>query len=327
MYPKQNLQPGQTGPAVSQLQQFLKSQGLLTDAQIASGPGIYGPQTTAAVKKWQQMNGVDNTSGPGYWGPKSIAVASGKGATPDTQESVDALYRDAASKNPAISSLTKGGSSLDDIISALQSGNLSGITDSMGMPFSVADQQKALKQAQEDTKLYYEALKKNETADAERALAQKQADYQDYLINSGESFKEDKLAADQTAANKGVLFSGGRIQKEKNLENAYNRDQASKFGSYSRSIGQTAQDYQYKYGDSSANRLKDYYKLGTNMYNANVARDGVSSAGLSNVYNPKQFDFQGIRNTERKAAENTRAAGLLWNKGNKLLATGYNNKY
>jgi murein L,D-transpeptidase YcbB/YkuD len=327
MYPKTNLQPGQTGPEVQKLQQFLLSKGLLTAQQIATGPGIYGPQTTAAVKKWQQMNGVDNTSGPGYWGPRSIAAASGVPGGKEDQSSVDARYRDAVAKNPAVSSLVTGGSSLDQIISALQTGDLSGITDSMGMPFSVADQQAALKQADDDTKLYYEALKTKETTDAELALAQKQADYQDYLLKSGQEFEEDKTKADQSAADRGVLFSGGRYQKEKNLERAYQQDQASKFGSMTRDIAGTAGDFQYKYGMEPAKGLSQYYKLGGNTYNANVAEGGVGSSGLSSVYNPRDFNYQGTQNVARKTAANTRAAGLLWNKGNKLLATGYNNKY
>jgi len=327
MYPTTNLQPGQTGAAVSQLQQFLLSQGLLTAKQIATGPGIYGPATTAAVTKWQQQNGVDNTTGPGYWGPRSIAAVSGKASSGQDQASVDALYKAAAAKNPVINDLTKGGSTVDQIVMALSTGDLSGITDPMGMPFSVQDQQAALQQADEDQKLFYEALKTKETTDAESALAQKQADYQDYLISSGQQFEGDKTKLDQNAVNQGVLFSGGRVQKEKNLERTYGQDQASKLATMTRDIGSTANDFQYKYGKEATQGLNKYYNLGGNTFNANTAQGGVGTMGLSSVYNPNQYDFQGTRNVERKAAANTRAAGLLWNKGNKLLATGYNNQY
>jgi len=327
MYPQNNLRPGQSGQAVAQLQQFLQSQGMLSAADIATGPGIYGPRTTAAVKKWQQQNGVDNSSGPGYWGPRSIQAASGRGNVPETQASVDAQYRDAISKNPAVNSLTKDGSSLDEIISALQSGNLSGITDAQGMPFSVRDQQKALASAEEDNALYYEALQEKETAETESSLAQKQSDFQNYLLNSGQQFQEDKTEMDQSAADSGVLFSGGRVQKERNLERAYSQDQDYKRGNFERNIGSTAQDFQYKYGNKETEGLSNYFKAGSNSYNAGVATGGVSSNRLSNIYKPKDFNFQGTMNTERSANSNTRAAGKLWNKGNKLLATGYNNKY
>lgn len=327
MYPTKNLQPGQSGPEVSQLQQFLLNAGYLSAQDIATGPGVYGPRTTAAVKKWQQANGVDNSSGPGYWGPKSVAAASGKSTKQETQEEVDARYKDAASKNPVISSLATGGSSLDDIISALSTGNLSGITDATGKPFSVKDQQDALKRADEDLKLYYEALQEKESADTEASLAQKQADYQNYLLTSGQDFEADKVKADQNAANSGVLFSGGRVQKEKNLERAYAQEQASKMGAYSRDIANTARDFQYKYGESPTKKMSDYFKLGGNTYNANVAQGGVGSTGLSSVYKPSQYDFQGTKNVERKTEAQKRAAGLLWNKGNKLLASGYSNQY
>ena len=78
MYPTTALEPGSTNKTeVKKLQDFLVSQGFMTPTQVSTGPGIYGPQTTAAVKAWQQANGVDNSTGPGYWGPRSIAVASG----------------------------------------------------------------------------------------------------------------------------------------------------------------------------------------------------------------------------------------------------------
>lgn len=81
MPPTTNLQPGATGAAVQQLQQWLVSQGYLTQAQMNTGPGTYGPATTAAVKAFQQAKGVDNSSGPGYWGPLTIAAASNPQST------------------------------------------------------------------------------------------------------------------------------------------------------------------------------------------------------------------------------------------------------
>jgi len=83
MYPTVSLQPGSSNSVeVKKLQDFLLSQGLLTAAQIATGPGIYGPLTTAAVKAYQEKMGVDNKSGPGYWGPLTIAKAGSTPAKP-----------------------------------------------------------------------------------------------------------------------------------------------------------------------------------------------------------------------------------------------------
>ena len=70
--PTQVLKPGDTGSSVKQLQDYLVSRGLMTQPQVDTGYGIYGPQTTAAVAKLQQLYGIDNSSGVGYFGPKTI---------------------------------------------------------------------------------------------------------------------------------------------------------------------------------------------------------------------------------------------------------------
>ena len=380
MYPNVKLQPGQRGPEVEKLQNFLMSQGFLTEEQIDTGPGIYGPQTTNAVKRWQEINGVENTSGPGYWGPQSIGVASGEvvqpistisnqpttiaepatssifagGLAPDdpsnqfntqtgqpnpnwtgnagtrtdpNQPLTNEEYDAGADANPKVKEATEGGSTLEEILAAVESGDFSGLKDSTGQPFSAEDQQKALADAESDNKLYYEALQSKETADAESAMAKQKADYQDYLITSGQQFEADKSKSDQSSADRGVLFSGGRVQKERNMERAYSQDQASALADTSRNIGNTARDFQYKYGNDAANNLSSNYNLGGNSYNASRATGGVSSNGLSSIYNPSQYNYQGTRNTERSANSNQRAAGYLWNKGNKLLSSSYNNQY
>lgn len=255
---------------------------------------------------------------------QSGGAASG-GETGDPR---DKPYNDARDSNPRIKDLAdKGGSTPAEIAAALLSGDLSGIVDWQGKPFSPEDQQKALSDADESTKAFYEQQQAKETADAESSLAQKQADYQDYLINSGQNFESDKTQSDQTAADSGILFSGGRVQKEQNLQRAYEQDQASKLASVSRSIGTTANDFQYKYGNDAASGLSKYYNLGGNTFNPNVAAGGVGQKSLSSVYNPGSNNYYGTRRKERALDNATRSAGYLWNKGNKLLATGYNNQY
>ena len=81
MPPTTNLSPGMTGPEVKKLQDYLLSKQLLTQAQINTGYGNYGPATTAAVKALQNEYGVDNSSGPGYWGPQTRAAATGSSTT------------------------------------------------------------------------------------------------------------------------------------------------------------------------------------------------------------------------------------------------------
>lgn len=345
MYPNTNLQPGQTGPEVKKLQDFLVSQGIMTPEQVATGPGIYGPQTKAAVAKWQQQNGVDNSTGVGFWGPRSIAKASSAGAsssgtpssTPSasivngkidkaTLDKINSEVLGETKNDPIMSQYMNAGNTADSLLNAYLTGDFSQTKNQYGQPFTVEEQQKALKQAEEMDKAFYDQQKAKETADTEAALAQKQADYQDYLLSSGEKFQQDKSTLDQNAANQGVLFSGARSQKEKALQTAYERDQASRLGSYGRDIASTAQDYQYKYGNDAANSLSKYYNAGANTYNAGVATGGVGSSGLSNVYNPSASNYAGTRIGERAGTAQKKAAGLLANRGNKLLATSYSNQ-
>ena len=76
-FPTSALQPGASGQSVKQLQDYLVSQGMMTQEQVNTGYGVYGPQTTEAVRKLQEKLGVDNSSGVGFFGPKTISALSG----------------------------------------------------------------------------------------------------------------------------------------------------------------------------------------------------------------------------------------------------------
>lgn len=72
------LQPGSTDIAnVKKLQDYLVSKGYMTQSQINSGYGIYGPQTTAGVAAMQKALGVDNSTGVGYYGPRTMTAITG----------------------------------------------------------------------------------------------------------------------------------------------------------------------------------------------------------------------------------------------------------
>jgi hypothetical protein len=113
-YPTTSLQPGSTGSAVKQLQDYLVSQGYMTQAQVNTGYGTYGPQTTAAVKALQQKLSVDNSSGPGYWGPKTLAAVSGGGAPSNTQPTTTLVSPTTTQPNSYYQS-TNGGQSQQQI--------------------------------------------------------------------------------------------------------------------------------------------------------------------------------------------------------------------
>ena len=61
--PGVNLQRGAQGGAVKQLQSALVKAGVMTQAQMNSGPGSFGPLTQASLKKFQRAHGVDSDRG------------------------------------------------------------------------------------------------------------------------------------------------------------------------------------------------------------------------------------------------------------------------
>lgn len=275
---------------------------------------LTGAALLAALKKINPGGTVES---------QAIAKAGGVWVTPEEKAALDKAHDAAITNNPYTGSHVAAGNTPESLRIAAETGDLSGIVDAQGQPFSLADQQAALAQATEDNRLFYEAQKQKDTQDAEAALKQKQLDYQKYLADSQTKFESDKATLDQNAADKGVLFSGGRAQKEKALGSQYAQDQAYKQSTVGADIGQTARDYQYKYGNESANNLSDYYRLGSNQYNPSVATGGVTSGGLSSVYSTGGSNFQGTKNVERQATAQTRAANLLANKANKLTGSLY----
>lgn len=73
--PTTALQPGSSDSAnVTALQNYLVANGYMTQQQMNTGPGTYGPATTAAVAALQKKLGVDNSTGVGYYGPKTQAA-------------------------------------------------------------------------------------------------------------------------------------------------------------------------------------------------------------------------------------------------------------
>lgn len=83
MPPTTYLQPGSSDTqAVKKLQDYLVNKNYMTQDQVNTGYGIYGPHTKAGVTAMQNALGVDNTGGAGYYGPKTLkAIQSSPSAT------------------------------------------------------------------------------------------------------------------------------------------------------------------------------------------------------------------------------------------------------
>ena len=244
-------------------------------------------------------------------------------------QEIEKEYISAAGENPVIKNLLNGGSSIEDIILGLETGDISGLKKADGLPFSIDEQQKALARAQDDIKAGYETIQRKATDDAETKLAQGQDDYQNFLLNQGNEFRIDKAKLDQQSADRGVLFSGSRLQKQRNLEKTYNDNQAYAERAQARNINNTASDYQSKYGDKAARGLSQYYQVrGGNTFNSSVARGGVGTSGISSIYNTGAEGGYGIGSVgkDRQTQANIRAGHYLKNRSNQLSSSGYNNQ-
>jgi hypothetical protein len=88
-FPTVSMQPGNSGGNVTALQQWLVKNGLLTQAQMNTGVGIYGPATTAAVASLQAQLGVNAGASSGYYGPLTIAAIQADLATLTTPSHPD----------------------------------------------------------------------------------------------------------------------------------------------------------------------------------------------------------------------------------------------
>jgi len=239
-------------------------------------------------------------------------------------------YALAVAKHPTIAPfLVQNGGDPAIILNAYQTGNWSGVNDMTGKPFSDEDQKVAVEKANSALAPGFDAQQRFDESNVERNLGDIKRGYDESLKKSESSFQSDKTNLDQDAANKGVLFSGGRVQKEKNLRAQYERDQASNLASTGSNLAKVGSDYQYKYGDTAVNKpsISSYFNLDTNTFNPSVAAGGTIPGGLSNVYNSSGKNFQGTEVNKNKAAVQTRAASLLANKANKLTSYGYKNQF
>jgi len=343
------LNRGSYGDQVKALQQYLNGLGY----DVGKMDSTYGPKVEAAVKQYQLDNGL---TPDGVFGSDSIAKAKTLGATatpagapgtgkqpddpsfmfrqdngklnekfvPKTQEDLDKFYNLSVASHPVFA-----GNSPEALAYASSTGDFSNLLNPEGKPFSQADEEAATAKANEALAPGFNATKSYDTANTEDALKLKNLDYNNFLNSEKTNFKTDKNTLDKNAADNGVLFSGGRYQKEKALQDVYQRNLATKTATAGADIGGTLRDYQYKYGGAAVKNpsLSQYFQLGSNTYNPGAVRRNVTPGSLSSIYDPSAYDFQGTAVNTNKANAAIRAAALLANKGNKLVGTGYKNQF
>lgn len=240
---------------------------------------------------------------------------------------IDQEYYDALVRNPLIKNLVDQGATPHQIVTAVNTGDFSVFPPTIKAAFTPEQEQAAREAALKDDQAYFDMIREKDKADAEAKLASNQANYQDYLIQAGQQFETDKASLDQQSADRGVLFSGARAQKQRNLKQAYEQNDATNRRKTGENIASIAQPYQYAHGNEAASALGDYYKLGSNAYNPNKALSNVGSGGISNLYNPDKYkNFYGTTNTYQQALAAQGGARKLENEANKMMGSGYNYK-
>lgn len=234
----------------------------------------------------------------------------------------------ALSQNETVMKMA-GNNTADSILNAYTSGDWSGVVDLTGKPFTNKQKDEAVAASQKALDPAFKAQTTYDRDTVEQSLNSEAQGFDQFLKDEGKQFGQDKDTLDSNAADQGVLFAGSRVQKLNDLRNTYADRQAIERRNVGNRIQSTGRNYHYAYGDDNTRKISDLFKLSSGQnYNPNVAGGKTSPiGGMSSMYNSGNFKYQGTIPVSQKAAVQTRAAGLLTNRANKLTSTGYNNKF
>lgn len=284
--PTGQLMPGSTGDAVKQLQNYLVSKGLMTQQQVATGYGTYGPQTTAAVAKLQQQLGVDNASGVGYYGPKTIAAIGGSstsqsqgGNTQTGDNAGSTTTTDINTYNPSYGVTPEQWAQMNGtqraVISAASTAKQAAY-QSDGQQLTFAD---ALKAAAADPNIIstYADAAKLDAQDFQQNLQQLQtASSTAGELNQMQFENDRKQLAEQSAA-KGQAYSGFRNQAQEQLGKTEAGIVQSSRSALKQSLDSATRAFEAKYGTAATTPA-------TANFSDPLANSNIS---LSGQYQPK----------------------------------------
>lgn len=203
--PTKNLQQGAEGQDVQQLQNYLVQHGYLTSDQVATGPGIYGPQTTAAVAKLQQDLGVQAGTGSGAFGPKTQSALSQKynsffdskkdTPSPDTNPRTDIQNATQNSTDPVFGALSSSFApimqSLSQVLQNINNPALSAV--SLQQEYNDLAQKNNLPGMQ------------SELLNMQRVMTGTESDIRDEITKSGGSATESQVLGLTAARNKVIM--------------------------------------------------------------------------------------------------------------------------
>lgn len=212
MAPNASLKPGDTGQDVKKLQDYLVAKGLMTQEQVNTGYGTYGPQTTAAIAALQKQLGIDNSTGVGYFGPRTITAL---GATSGT--STPAPTTSAATVHPELLQILQNPTLTGDQKAIIQSVFNAVSSNDADTASKI---QAAMKAASEYSDPYFKAQIQLATDALDRGIHAKDGDlsYQETSLKNA----LDKLKADTTASRDQLSFA--HAQELQQLGQKYETD-------------------------------------------------------------------------------------------------------
>jgi hypothetical protein len=309
--PTTNLQPGSTGSSVKQLQDYLVSQKYMTQDQVNTGYGTYGPQTTAAVKKMQETLGVNNSSGPGYYGPQTIAATTKQTSTPIVPE---ALLPQVDPTNPF---LDEGLPATFDTwppeiqatylsaVNAQTKAIESGKVVNPNIELSPEILRKFKDQAIAELDPYYQEKFSLLDNEFNTSIDRLMADYNKNMGRVDTTFKQTLGTQAQSEAEQGTAFSSGRQDRQARTVDLQNQALTDTTTEAQRLAQDTATSYEKLAG---SDKLRSLNIPGLTNYQASTS--GVSQAGTRSLYNPLGNIALGEYNKQKETDLASRASEL-----------------
>lgn len=282
------------------------------------------PATRAAAQAWLARNSATAPNmGAGNYAPVFPQTAPAAGNT-------NAPVSPTPSQSDPLSAYLKSdprfaGMDITSILNAYNTGDWSGVMKSNGQPVSTDEANAEFQRQMGVLDPAFQAENTKDKLDLTGDLGLADQNYQNYLDTSAQQFSADKDTQDKTAADNGVLFSSGRVQKLNDLKTKYDQDAALKQATLANTVAKAGRGYAYKYGTTAAQdpSLSQYFSAGSQTYNPFAAKNNTAKTGLSSIYNPGETNFYGTNPALESSQAKTRASSVLASKYNKLLPYGF----
>lgn len=329
-----SMGPGSTGASVTALQQWLVANGYMSQADMNTGPGTYGPKTTAAVSAWQSSAGINTQGNPGYFGPISQNfLATGQTSLPgggsttgqgnvngSTGSSLGGGTGAAGGSTtgsgntggtiPGTDIPTTGNSNLDSIL-----GSLYGLIQSgkavipPGLQITPALAQQFLTWAHQVVDPQTQQLIQSEISNINASTKNLQAQYQAQQGETVQQFGMQLASQDNSAAANGVAQSGLRNIQDRNLVNSTNRSLSALDANTAYQIGQGLRTSAANVGSANAGGINAPTLTGAQvgLSGGNLSGGTGSSSGGNSLdfsYNPSLYTAGVIPSNQSTAAAN-----------------------